>query len=262
MNDHESMDATEHRNLPSGEIVSFPASSLVQRLEEAFGVLLPDRDLASAKTLDDLYRLILIELKTQPVPPPSLPFHRLRHALQSWTQSALQSGTQYWIRPRTQSETTALRPSTPLASLFPIRATRAADWKHLAALSALDLPPLRPFRWLRDSIRIATALTAIAVFVGLVLFTRPSGLLWFPPLLLSAFAGLVAYRSLFVATQGLVLEFPVRTLGELAQTLVERNPAAFSGLPNPPLTPEQVLSSMLEIAAQAPAPSNRSDSST
>jgi hypothetical protein len=118
-------------------------------------------------------------------------------------------------------------------------------------LTALDLPPLRPFRWLRDAIRVATGVAAIAVFVVMVLFTRPSGLLWFPPLLVSFFAGLITYRSLFVATQPLVLEFPVRTLGELAQDLVERTPESFAESGTPQRTPEQVWDEVVRVSASA-----------
>ncbi len=228
------MDTSEHRDLRGGEIVEFPDPPLIQRLEEAFGVVLPDSDLDTAKTVDDLYRLILIELKTQPTPSPAIPFHRLRQALQSGSSR----------------KHAALRPSTRLASIFPI-VSRTEEWKHLAALTALDLPPLRPFRWLRDAIRIATGLAAVGVFVGMVLFTRPSGLLWFPPLLVSVFAGLITYRSLFVATQPLVLEFPVRTLGELAQDLVERSPELFVERTITPLSSEQVWAQLLRIVGQA-----------
>lgn len=172
--------------------------------------MLPDDDLARVRTAGELYRLVLIELKMQPTPSPAIPFHRVR--------IALQTAVPHWIP--------VPRPSTRLDSLFP-KASRAEDWRRLAAASQLDLPPLRPYRWLRDTIRIATGLAATAAFVAMVLITRPSGLLWFPPLLVSAFAGLVTYRVLFVATQSLALEYPVKTLGELAERLVEACPEQF-----------------------------------
>jgi hypothetical protein len=79
----------------------------------------------------------------------------------------------------------------------------------------------------RDTVRILTGLAAVFTFVGMVVATRPFGLLWFPPLLMAAFVGLITYRILFVFTQSLVLEFPQQTLGELAQWLVETHPEKF-----------------------------------
>lgn len=232
MNDDGVMDAGEHHDLRGGEIVSAPDPQLIQQVEEAFGVLLPDDDLARIKTAGELYRLVLIELKMQPTPSPAIPFHRLRRAVQAMAHHGI----------------AVPRPSTRLDVLFP-KPSRMEDWKRLAAASQLDLPLLRPYRWLRDTIRIATGVVASAAFVAMVLITRPSGLLWFPPLLVAAFAGLVTYRGLFVGAHSLFLEFPVRSLGELAQVLVETNPAAFvDGVVAAP-TPQQIWDEIVAIAS-------------
>jgi len=114
----------------------------------------------------------------------------------------------------------------------------------------LTLPPLRPLRWVRDTIRILTGVAASSAFVGMVLATRPFGLLWFPPLLMAAFVGLVTYRVLFVVTQSLVLEFPIRTLGELAQTLVETYPEQFREPGLPSTSPEAAWQRFTQTLAQ------------
>ena len=223
MNDDETMSTFDNPQVPTGEIVASLSemNRVVQKLEEEFGVMLPDDELTSVRTAGQLYRLIQLELTTQPNPPPELAFHRLRLALQADSRTSR----------------TVLRPSTPLALIFP-RALRQEQWKHLANSTNLTLPPLRLPRWLRDQVRIATGLAAAGSFAGMVLLTRPDGLLWFPPLLMAAFAGLVTYRVLFVVTQPLVLEYPVKTLSELAQTLVETYPEQFLGPGLPADSPE------------------------
>jgi len=223
MNDDGFMSTFDNPQVPTGEIVASLSEMyrVVQKLEEEFGVMLPDDELTSVRTAGQLYRLIQLELTTQPNPPPALAFHRLRLALQADSRTSR----------------TVLRPSTPLALIFP-RALRQEQWKHLANSTNLTLPPLRLPRWLRDQVRIATGLAAAGSFAGMVLLTRPDGLLWFPPLLMAAFAGLVTYRVLFVVTQPLVLEYPVKTLSELAQTLVETYPEQFLGPGLPADSPE------------------------
>ena len=220
MADDGTMDSADNRELRSGEIVASVTEMhrVIQRLEEDFGVMLPDDELATVQTAGQLYRLIQLELTTQPMSPPASAFHRLRLALQAL--------------PRTSHA--LIRPSTHLVELLP-RPNRAHDWKLLASLTHLTLPPLRPLRWVRDAVRILTGLAAIFVFVAMVLATRPFGLLWFPPILMAVFVGLVTYRILFFITQPLVLEFPRQTVGELAQTVVETHPEQFQpGLPPMP----------------------------
>jgi hypothetical protein len=234
MTDDGTMDSSDDRELRSGEIVASVTEMhrVIQRLEEEFGVMLPDDELASVQTAGQLYRLIQLELTTQPMLSPASAFHRLRRALQA--------------SPRTSH--TLIRPSTQLVELMP-RPNRAHDWQLLASSTNLTLAPLRPLRWVRDAVRILTGLAATFAFVGMVLATRPFGLLWFPPILMAVFVGLVTYRILFVITQSLVLEFPQQTLRELAQSLVETYPEQFQpGLP--PMAPEVAWQRFTHILAQ------------
>lgn len=229
------MDSPGSHEFQEGEIAASLSEmqAVIQRVEEEFGVMLPDEELASVRTAGQVYRLIQLELTTQPTPPPALAFLQLRLALQADSKTSR----------------TLLRPSTQLALLFP-RSIRTEQWKRLADSTNLTLPPLRPLRWVRDTIRILTGVAASSSFVAMVLATRPSGLLWFPPLLMAAFVGLVTYRVLFVVTQSLVLEFPMQSLGELAQKLVETCPEQFREPGSSSTSPEAAWLRFTDALAQ------------
>ena len=105
---------------------------LVMRIEEEFSIELPDAELESVRTVDDLYKLILRRLDTQPSCLSSKAFYHVRRSL-----------VECLNLPRR-----AIRPSTPLDSLLP-RTSLVQHWQEIADHSGLILPPLkRRRRWI------------------------------------------------------------------------------------------------------------------
>lgn len=108
------------------------AVELIMRIEEEFSIELPDAELVSVRTVDDLYQLILRRLDTQPSCLSSKAFYRVRKSL-----------VQCLNLPRR-----AIRPSTPLDPLLP-RSSLHQHWQEISNHSGLILPPLkRRRRWI------------------------------------------------------------------------------------------------------------------
>lgn len=179
---------------------------LVMRIEEEFGIDLPDEELQSIKTVGELYRLVLTKLETGESQRLNRAFYRLRRAMIACL------GVSRRI----------IRPSTKLAPLLP-RATRIAAWRSIAEVSELKLPRLRHPRWARDGIRVLTGVAAVAFFAAMVLWTHPWGLFWLPLLGATVFVGVMVMMGLYAATPFLARELPVRTLGELSKIVLGMN---------------------------------------
>ncbi|WP_263357163.1 phosphopantetheine-binding protein [Acidicapsa ligni] len=179
---------------------------LVMRIEEEFGIDLPDAELSSIRTVGDLYRLVMTKMQTGPSTRISRAFYSLRRAMMACLGL-----------PRN-----AIHPITKLAPLLP-KPTRIAAWKSLAEVSQLEFPKLRHPRWARDTIRVLTAAAAIAFFAFMVSWTHPWGLLWLPLLGVTAVVAFVVFSGVYAATSFLARELPVRKVGELAEVLLGMN---------------------------------------
>jgi hypothetical protein len=179
---------------------------LVMRIEEEFGIDLPDEELQAIKTVGDLYRLVLMKLETGSSQRLSNAYYRLRRAMIACL--GLQRSS--------------IHPSTKLRPLLP-KPTRAAAWKCLAEVSDLAFPKLRHPRWARDAIRGLTAVAVLAFFAAMVLWSHPWGLFWLPLVGTTAIIGVMTMAGLYAATPFLARELPVRTVGELAKQLLGMN---------------------------------------
>jgi len=179
---------------------------IVMRIEEEFAIDLPDTELGSIRTVGDLYRLVLSKLETAPSFRPARSFYRLRRAIIACL------GRQRKF----------IRPNTSLAHLLP-RPTRIAAWKSLAEVSELQFPKLRHPRWARDTFRALGWIGALTFFVGMVMWTHPSGFPWIPLTLATPVIGVFVTFTLYGVTPFLAYELPVRTVGELSKQLLGMN---------------------------------------
>jgi acyl carrier protein len=179
---------------------------IVMRIEEEFAIDLPDPELSSVRTVGDLYRMVLSKLETAPPVRPARSFYRLRRAIVACL------GRQRKF----------IRPNTSLAHLLP-RPTRIAAWKSLAEVSELQFPRLRHPRWARDTFRALGWAGALSFFVGMVMWTHPSGFPWIPLMLATPVIGAFVAFSLYAVTPFLAYELPVRTVGDLSKQLIGLN---------------------------------------
>jgi acyl carrier protein len=183
---------------------------IVMRIEEEFGIDLPDGELASIRTVGDLYQLILTKLEIGDSNQTSQSFYRLRRAMMRCLGL-----------PRS-----AITPKSRLKLLMP-PPTRAAAWKSLEEVSELTFPPLRHPRWARDTIRVLAVAAGLAFLVVMMNWTHPSGLAWLPLFLAACLIVFATGKALYAVTSALAREFPARTAGELAQLLLATNFSKF-----------------------------------
>jgi acyl carrier protein len=214
----------------AGNPMGMDSVEIVMRVEEEFAITLSDEEAGGVRTVGQLYSLVLSKIETSDSDRISQAFYRLRRAIMRCLGV-----------PRG-----AVRPSTPLRVLMP-PATRRAAWSSLAEVSGLTFPTLRHPRWARDSIRVLTVAAAIAFLAGMIDWTQPSGIFWLP---LSAATGVAAFaslRALYAVTAFLAREFPVRTAGQLAETLLVTNPAEFTSTAIQPLSRREVWLRLAQI---------------
>ncbi len=191
---------------------------LIERLEVDFQIELLDFELSETRTVGDLYTLILSKLEAGDGTRTTRSFYRLRKALIHILNLPGKS----------------IRPATKLALLLP-EPKRIAAWKRLQTETMLELPKLRHPRWARDVIRSVALIVAIAAQWLLADWTHPRGLVWIP-VEFTVLVVLIAVRQgLYAMTAHLALGLPVRTVGELARTLMETNPAHFKAEDGTPI---------------------------
>lgn len=194
------------------------AVELVMRTEDEFGISLTDDEAASARTVGDLYQLVLSKLDVSPSCLSSKAFYRTRQALVACLQVPRRS----------------IRPSSDLDLLLP-EATRKQQWSEIARQINLDFPGLQyPPRWRQRFFRIGALVSAVAVLTcsTLLLRTYPglvSGLaLWIPAfavwMILFAAITSVLKRS----ATSLQTDLPCQTAGDLSRLILTSNYEHFS----------------------------------
>jgi len=198
--------------------VGLDAVELVMRTEDEFGISLTDDEASSARTVGDLYRLVLSKLDLTPSCLSSKAFYRTRQVLVACLHVPRRS----------------IRPSSDLESLLP-EPIRRQKWSEIAQHLDLEFPPLRyPARWRQRFWETCALLAAIVVLMcsTLVLRTHPgfiSGLaLWIPAfagwMILSAAISAVLNRS----ATSLQKELPCATAGDLSRLILSSNYEYFS----------------------------------
>jgi acyl carrier protein len=206
---------------------------IVLRVEEEFAITLTDEEAEGASTVGALYSLILAKVETGDSNRINQAFYRLRRTMMRCLDVPRGS----------------VRPSTPLRVLMP-PATRRAAWSSLAEVSGLTFPPLRHPRWARDTIRALTAAAAIAFLAGMIAWTHPSGFLWLPLFAAMAVVAVAVMRAFYASTGFLAREFPVRTVGQLAETLLTANFAELQALTAQPLSRREVWLRLVHIISE------------
>jgi len=187
---------------------------IVLRVEESFGVDLPDDELESAATVGDLYRLLLRKLDGGYDCLSSRTFYRVRRSMVNVLG----------VPRRT------VRPGTELARLLPTGNRRSA-WRRIAAEAGLRFPPLefpRWFDWSAFTLSVATMLVfsfcVVRLFGGFQAVSLIAGVL--PALLafLVGCAGVVAMMAALRAAFPFIGSLlPVATTSELVRAVLARN---------------------------------------
>jgi acyl carrier protein len=181
---------------------------LILRVEETFGVTIPDRDAANLRTVGDLYAWLAERVPAQRRTAclSATAFYRVRRGLCE----------------QLHLERPDIRPDTPLQALFP-RQRRRHYWRRLQGATGLRLPELKRPPWLTAGLMLA-ATTGISCAMllqrlplgdlGLVLQAGCGGVV--------LLAGVVYLLSVPWATH---LPVTGRTVGDVAQLLAVRNRA-------------------------------------
>jgi hypothetical protein len=187
---------------------------LVMAIEERFEIDIPDDEASNARTVGDLYQLVLTKVANVPETTPatcltSAAFYRTRRGLLS-------------TLPLNRRE---IRPSTPLAPLLPLSQRRRL-WKGVQRKIELRLPNLERPWWLRLGL-ILTGLVAVCAPLG----TQRLKALWPWDLVSLSLLGLLLGGILIVATPFLAVGFPssATTVGDLSRVVLAGNQARLSG---------------------------------
>jgi hypothetical protein len=190
---------------------------IVLRIEETFGVDLPDDAISSIRTVGELYTLLLSKLDGGYACLSSRAFYRVRRAMMEVLGVKRQ----------------LIRPSTELEHILP-RNSRIPDWKRIQKQSGLRFPALMHPRWFHW--------TAFGICISIyLLFCLVTAPILFEPiapvsaLRAIAFPWAVAVACipfgmllLRFATPFLDYELPVATAGELARRVLSQNYAQVS----------------------------------
>jgi len=186
---------------------------LVLRVEETFGIDLPDDELQSVRTVGDLYQLVLSKLDGGDVCLSSRTFYRVRKAMTELLDVPSRS----------------IRPATELQSLLP-KSIRREMWMRIAEKTALNLPALEYPSWFQ---RLALGLGIAAAIVACFAANRwaHSYESWaffqgfYIVLLIAVGCATLAvtWKSLHVAASSLGIVLPAKTTGELARSVLARN---------------------------------------
>jgi acyl carrier protein len=216
---------------------------LVMRIEEEFSIVLSDEEAASARTVGDLYELILSKIKTTPDCLSSKAFYRARKALVESLGAPRRS----------------IRPATDLESLFP-EPTRKKLWSRLTHTIDLRIPRLHYTRARKSEFLQIAALFASAILlaIGIILHLK-AGLHLERILAMSVYWSLAAilWIILFSISDAFLLrnmtflrtELPVTTVGDLAKMILAVNPdfAAQAVSSEEPLSRDLVWTKLVQI---------------
>lgn len=192
-------------------------TGLIQRVEDEFGISVPEEEATQIHTAGDLHALVLRKLsREEPVLLPRAIY---------LTRRALAEGLGV---PRK-----SIAPETRLRDLLPA-SERAHHWDAVIRSAGGQFPRLRQSRHLQDRVMLASMALAtppvIALWwalyaldwirgIGVLLFSMPAALAF---LLLESRVD----KHLLRATARWANELPCETVRELAQELVEMNPPA------------------------------------
>ena len=195
---------------------------LVLRIEDEFSILLSDEEAAAARTVGDLYELILSKIKTTPDCLSSKAFYRVRKALVDTLGIPRRS----------------IRPATDLEPLFP-RTQRKVLWSAVSDAVGLSIPRLQYSNaWKSRFIQIALVFATSLVVTGGIAFHVSLGMNFgrqIGGLLYWAFATFL-WIALFTLSDVFLLrcatflrsEISVVNAGELAQMVLALNPSAYT----------------------------------
>ena len=191
---------------------------IVLRVEETFGVDLPDDELGSVSTVGDLYKLLLSKLDRSYACLSSRAFYRVRKSM-----------VEVLGVPRR-----SIRPSTELQPLLGSGHCKKR-WKRIEDLAALKFPRLEHpgwFDWVAFCVSAAVYVLACSVVMPVYFRGRLvpiSGLqaVGFPFAVCVIFIP-IAMALMRSATPFLAYTAPVPTVGGLAKTVLTNNYAEFS----------------------------------
>jgi acyl carrier protein len=191
---------------------------IVLRIEETFGVDLPDDELGSVSTVGDLYKLLLSRLDGSYACLSSRAFYRVRRSMVTVLGVPRRS----------------IRPSTELQPLLGNRRS-VERWRQVESLAALQFPRLEHPRWFRR----ATLWGSVSLYLC-ACFVLMSGHFRGESALISgaqALATLFVLGVIFVplaailmrlATPFMAYAAPMPTVGRLARVVLANNYAEFS----------------------------------
>lgn len=203
---------------------------IVMEAEERFGIIVSDDDAFQIRTVGEFHKYILDrrEEQRQQGCPTGRAFRDIRRVLTETTSTAKQ----------------AIRPSTELATLLPLRIRRRA-WRRLDK----DVPGRR--RALRLPLRlgpIMAGLCVIAGFVGTAIIIPHVGIV--NAIVLGVMATLATLLLIFFITRPFAVTFPhgVITVGDLATVTF---PPGYEAALKREMTEQEVWEKLQKIVAQA-----------
>ncbi|MBI4602267.1 MAG: hypothetical protein HY721_09935 [Planctomycetes bacterium] len=178
---------------------------LVLKVEERFGVVFPDDELASVRTVGDLHGLVLRHLEPggSAVCLSSRAFYRVRTALE----------------PLCGRRRRELRPGVAMEALLP-RPGRRRAWASLSRALSLRLPELELPPWLVWGLVLGFLTTPVVAFVGYL-----AGVLSAPAAWALGLGALPGLWLAFQVTAPFATRFPegCETLGGAAKALLSLN---------------------------------------
>lgn len=193
---------------------------LVIAIEDRFGIHIPDEEAGSARTIGDLYAIIMAKIAPEPTAGPrrcltSAAFYRTRRGILDSLGLSRRE----------------IRPSTPLAPIMPW-SRRNRFWKNIQGKTGLTLPRLRHPAWVRNAVVVAGLLCALALSNIFSVSLRHISTITLVYLCCLSAAGLLLW-----ITRPLAFGFPdgVATVGDLAKSVLSINYApllASIGQPN------------------------------
>jgi acyl carrier protein len=185
---------------------------IVMRIEETFGVDLPDDELGSIATVGDLYQLLLSKLDGSYACLSSHVFYRVRKAMVDVLGIKRRS----------------IRPSTGLDTLL-ARSERISEWKKIEEASSLHFPKREHPRWfdrttfgICASIYLLLCAVAIPATVDFHVPHLPLYGVAFPFAVALIFVP-IGMAVLRIATPFLGYALPVDTVRDLARNVLSKN---------------------------------------
>jgi len=194
---------------------------LILRFEDEFSISISDEEAGAARTVGDLYNLVIGKLDGS---------------------TSCASGRVFYLTRKAIVDTMGLprrsvRPSTWLEPVFP-KLTRIQRWKEIAVRSQLDFPRLEHAkRWREGLMLLGMVLASIPVIAAWWVFYA---LGWLPGIVVWLFAipALVGWvvlvsrinQALLSATPWLACELPFKTAGDLAMGVLAMNYEVFDPL--------------------------------